>query len=853
MGAERFAPGVLLAGRYRIVALLGKGGMGEVYRADDLSLGQSVALKFLPRAVSSDRIRLSHFRDEVRIARGVSHPNVCRVYDLAEVDGQPFLTMEHIDGEDLAVLLKRIGRLPEEKGVELARQMCLGLAAAHEKGVLHRDLKPANVMLDGRGQVRITDFGLAAVAGAVEDVRSGTPAYMAPEQLAGKDVSVQSDLFSLGLILYELFTGKKAFPARTPDELRKLHEEGTPSKPSSHVSGLNPAVERVILRCLQKNPEDRPRSAYEVAAGLPGGDPLAAALAAGETPSPRMVADAGGEGTIAPRVGAALLAAVVVSVGLLAVLADRTMLFRLVPITERPEVMARQAQRLLADLGYPDRASDSAHGYRANGRYLMYVMYTDSSPGRWDNLPTGRAPAFTFFYRQALDDLVPALGRSGGPFEVTPDNPPPTSPAMAGVLLDPRGRLLHLYVVPPRHDPGVTEPISDGWWRPLFSAAGLESNQFERTDPEYRPPFDCDERKAWLGRLPELPDVEVRIEAGCWRGKPAYFEINFPWDEAGAVPSSAGSPLLGVAIVLLVLGGAVALAIRNLRLGKGDPRGSVRLGAILAGGLVLCWILGGHHVFSFPSENRQLMTVLGFGVWMGLVTCGFYLALEPAVRRRWPWRITGWGRLLAGRVRDPMIGRDFLIGLIFGCGMALTLRAHFLFAEWLRLPPPAPASGEGTTGFADPGPPSPLVNILASILGNAVYVPLMLLMIAFLLALVLRFTWLSWGVWLLIWVAVFATPYLGPSTGANILAVAFTALNLGLLGFALARFGLLAASCALVGETLLCLTPPTTDTSAWYFWQGAVGALVVVGLAVYGFVTATRGQRLFREGFFGDA
>src|SRR5262249_40484949 len=138
----RFTPGQLLGGRYRIVAVLGKGGMGEVYRADDLRLGQSVALKFLPATLAHEPDRLARLHQEVRVARQVSHPHVCRVYDIAEADGQPFLTMEYVDGENLASLLRRIGRLPEDKGVELARQLCLGLAAAHETGVIHRDLKP---------------------------------------------------------------------------------------------------------------------------------------------------------------------------------------------------------------------------------------------------------------------------------------------------------------------------------------------------------------------------------------------------------------------------------------------------------------------------------------------------------------------------------------------------------------------------------------------------------------------------------------------------------------------------------------------------------------------------------------
>jgi serine/threonine-protein kinase len=225
------------------------------------------------------------------------------VYDVGEVDGHTFFTMEYVDGEDLASLLRRIGRLPQDKALDIARQLCAGLAAAHAKGVLHRDLKPANIMLDGRGQVVMTDFGLAGLTDQIHgaDIRSGTPAYMAPEQLAGKEVTAQSDLYSLGLVLYEVFTGKRAFTAEALAELVR-GGTSTPSKPSSVVKDLEPAIERVILRCLEVEPRSRPKSALSVAGALPGGDPLAAALAAGETPSPEMVAAAGETAGLAPRI-----------------------------------------------------------------------------------------------------------------------------------------------------------------------------------------------------------------------------------------------------------------------------------------------------------------------------------------------------------------------------------------------------------------------------------------------------------------------------------------------------------------------------------------------------------------------
>src|SRR6185295_11625156 len=304
----RFAPGTLFAGRFRIVAPLGRGGMGEVYRADDLKLGQTVALKFLPEGLMHDPARLGQFHNEVRVARTISHRNICRTYDIGDADGQPFLTMEYVDGEDLSSLLRRIGRFPQEKAIEVARQICAGVAAAHERGVLHRDLKPANVMIDGEGHVRLTDFGLAALVGSVDNVRAGTPAYMAPEQLAGRDVTPRSDIYALGLVLYELFTGKRVFEAASLDDLMRLHESGAAATPSSVVRDLDPSIERAIQRCLEGEPAKRPASALAVSAALPGGDQLAAALAAGETPSPEMVAAAGEQSALRPAIGLALVA-----------------------------------------------------------------------------------------------------------------------------------------------------------------------------------------------------------------------------------------------------------------------------------------------------------------------------------------------------------------------------------------------------------------------------------------------------------------------------------------------------------------------------------------------------------------
>src|SRR5437588_5989628 len=263
----RFLPGALLGGRYRIIGLLGRGGMGEVYRATDLTLGQSVALKFLPEEAARDPPLLERFHGEVRIARQVSHPNVCRVYDIGEVEGMPFISMEYVDGEDLASLLTRIGRLPADKALETARKLCAGLAAAHDRGIIHRDLKPQNIMMNKRGEVVIMDFGLAAIADQLSgaEVRNGTPAYMAPEQLKGSEVTAKSDLYALGLVLYELFTGKRPFEAKTVGQLLELEEAVHLTSMSSIAADIDPAVEKAIRRCLAPDPAKRPANALSVA------------------------------------------------------------------------------------------------------------------------------------------------------------------------------------------------------------------------------------------------------------------------------------------------------------------------------------------------------------------------------------------------------------------------------------------------------------------------------------------------------------------------------------------------------------------------------------------------------------
>jgi len=837
-----FAPGAVLVSRFRIIGLLGRGGMGEVYRADDLKLGQAVALKFLPRAFSQDAALLEHFHAEVRNARQVSHPNVCRVYDIGEVDGQHFLTMEYVDGEDLSALLKRIGRLPGAKALEIARQLCAGLAAAHEKGVLHRDLKPSNVMLDGHGHARITDFGLALRADEViKSDTSGTPAYMAPERLAGKGASVQSDLYSLGLVLYEVYTGKRAFEAASLEEWKRKHSEAPPTAPSSHAADVDPAVERAILRCLEKDPRKRPASALQVAAALPGGDPLAAALAAGETPSPEMVAASGEIEGVRPAIAWACLAGVAVGVVAAILLSAQAKLYRRVPLEKPPEALTERARGILQSVGHSETPVDTAVGFYEGNEFLRYVREHDKSKARWDNLETG---AFVFWYRSGPQPLearilfsdqdTPALGA------VWTNDPPLDVSGMTLVRLNPRGRLTQLIVVPPQVEKSG-EAVSSPDWAPLFSAAALDPSKWAPAQPTWTPPVYGDARAAWTGSLPERPNIPMRIEAAAYRGKPIYFELIGPWtrpERMQPYEPSAGEragQVLGIVLVLSLLVGSAMLARRNLRLGRSDRRGASRLAAFVFAALTVWWLFGAHHVPNFYEFGLFLMFLSAAVLTSGLVWM-LYIALEPYVRRRWPATLVSWSRLLAGGFRDPLVGRDVLVGCLLCTVSVVLARAGWFVPLWLGSSPIQPYRGPSSAFLG--------ARVIVSGISNqvtfAIFAGLAYLFVLFLLRVLLRKQWAAAGAFVLFFTIFGALPSESPA----VFAVREVIVN-GLIVFLLIRFGVLAVVASTVFGVFLGSFPLTTEMSSWYAGISLAGILLMAAMAFYGFYTSLGGRPMF--------
>lgn len=786
---EQFAPGTIVAGRYRIASILGAGGMGEVYRADDTKLGQTVALKFLPARLERDALLLARLHDEVRLGRQIAHPNVCHLYDIVEWDGAHFVTMEYVDGEDLGRLLRRIGRLAPDKAVDFARGIAAGLAAAHAKGIFHRDLKPANIMIDSRGDARIMDFGLAFAAGEDDGTISGTPAYMAPEQLEGRPATVRSDLYALGLVMYELFTGKRAHAART---LRERVRDATSeiTTPSSLIRDMDPAVERIILRCLATDPEERPASAREIILALPGGDPLAAALAAGETPSPRIVAAAGAEGTLTPRQAWSLLAAVV------AIIVAYTA-FRVSSTPKLPTpaaVLWARTSTILDTLGVPARGE----------------------PIRQPFVTSGPAPhRFRSEY-----GVSPALSRA------LPTDA--NAPGWTTIEVDSRGRLAHLLAAPDAS--WKPKPLD---WRPVLDAAGVDVASLRPVAAQHVPAAPFDARAAWTGTYAN-ERVPVRVEAAAWKGTPVAFAVTDP-DDRPAPPAGFGSrsagTFLGV-LEIIVMTVALLLAVRNVRARRGDRQGAIRVA-------IAMFVLAGAGAF-FQSAARvgalaaatELAHIFGNATRVALLMLIGYLAAEPYARRRWPELLISWARLVGGRPRDPLVARHVLIGILGGFG-------HALLSATAR--PIAAALDGGSAEFRE------LVignawDALAAVFvsaASAITTATTIVVLIVIFMIVLRRRALAGAALCAVYLTYFALAVAQrPASIPSYVAIAV------LLSFLTLRYGLVAL-CVTQATFVALFAAPLLPGAGWATAAAPVTLAVVIPLALWAFHTSLGGQPMF--------
>ncbi len=805
-----------------------------VYRAEDLKLGQVVALKFLPASFSSDRARVERFYAEVRIARQVSHPNVCRVYDISELDSHHFLTMEYVDGEDLATLLGRIGRLPNAKALEVAHELCAGLAAAHAKEVIHRDLKPANVMIDGRGHARITDFGLAvSTEETTAGELAGTPAYMAPELFEGQPASVQSDLYALGLVLYEVHTGKRPWQGSSLSEWRRCHTKEQVPSPSSRAPDMEPNVERLILRCLEKNPDSRPRSALQVAAALPGNNPLAAAIAAGETPSPEMVAAAGEEGTLSAGRAWSLLAAIAAGLLLIVFLAQHSSLANLLPTGKPPEVLSDDARKLAAKLGYPDSPADTAYWFDVDQAYYSYSSRIPA-PQRYHGLGSEFPSPLQFWYRQS-----PHVFRTAYPFEVTSSNPMPFFSGEWQIGIDSAGRLNYFAVIGPQESasPSDEEPLD---WQSLFTAAGLDLQQSHTAEARWLPDVPSDRSVAWET---SAHDKTLQIQGASYHNKIVFFRVVAPWARPERVrptqPSFASRFGIGLFVitifVILTLG--FLFARRNLKQGRGDRQGAIRGAVVVFVVFLLAQVLAVHYIADAEWIFESFLLCSGLALSNALQFALLYVASEPYVRRTWPEVLISWSRLVAGGWKNPLVGHDVLIGVLVGIGMLLFAYLRLALPDWFPVAgitvwgPGSQNWREGSVFLGDIAS-----NILAVMNGIGA------LAIVFLVAKITRNR-----VAALVVVALFA---IGINLiGENIrVELLFASAGVILWLICLMRVGLLSACVGQFVFYTLGTGVVTSDLSRWYAWRGLTELAVVSAIALYGFKVA-----LGRKPMFGAA
>ncbi|HMZ23083.1 MAG TPA: hypothetical protein PLD20_34485, partial [Blastocatellia bacterium] len=600
---------------------------------------------------------------------------------------------------------------------------------------------------------------------------------------------------------------------------------------------IDPLVERVILRCLEKDPSKRLASAKQVADALPGGDPLAAALALGETPSPEMVAAAGSKTGMKPIYAVMCLIAIIAGLIIAAFLQRKVNIPQFVLRENSADALAHKAREIIQRFGYTEPPLDYASGFFYGSFYFPYVERKFEPSRRWELFTKSQPSPFSFWYRQSPRYLNAQNPRNGG--RVKLEDPPPNVSGMITVQLDAHSRLIRFRAIPPHKDESSETLPPD--WSALFNAAGLDITRFTSTEPQWTTLASSDVRVAWTGTYPGLPEIPLRVEAAAWRGKPIHFELISPWTMPSRMqerPETNGeriSLMIGLSTILALLFGAVMLARHNFRLGRGDRRGAFKLAAFGYSALILAWVIGADHTPVLIDEFYNFLLIAnGQALLAGGVLWLFYLALEPYARRRWPDALISWGRLLSGNPRDPLVGRDLLVGICYGVGIVLVdllwnLGVARLYAihpsEGLDLLFTLEVRKLIAGGF--------LQTLIFSLLMSLFFFFMFLLLRA-----LTRRQWLAAIIWYSFWV--FPGTLNDDHKMFWVLTGTVTAI---LFIVVMLRFGLLAlASGTFVSAQLRV---PLTDFSAWYGGSALVMIAVVLVLTVYAFHTSLGGQKVF--------
>jgi serine/threonine-protein kinase len=563
----------------------------------------------------------------------------------------------------------------------------------------------------------------------------------------------------------------------------------------------------------------RPASALQVSAALPGGDPLAAALARGETPAPEIVADAGPIEGLRPYVAVSCLAMVILGLGLMCVVRQRHDLINQVPMENSPEVLAAKARDIAKSFGYTEKPVDNFFAWQYDTDYLRNASEQKNPSFRGPHFYTPYPPAVFFWYRQGPHYRINSdMGFS----EEYSFNRDTLEPGMQAVVLDSEGRLLEFQARPTTvaRSEHRAEMLD---WSELFAAAGLNVAAFEAVQAQLTPASPFDAQAAWTGSA--NGKGSVRVEAAAYQGRPVSFRVLGPWTRPSEPPpvsfGSISTPMF-IAGLLALPAAAGLLAWRNARSGRGDRPGAFRMAGFLFLVSLFGTLAATHHVPT-AKESALLFAVLRYAVTFAGVGWVLYMAFEPQLRRRDPESLISWNRLLAGRFRDPMVGGHLLegvaLGILAGCGTTL-VPLPFLPSFAPKLPWSNGAFFALWCGW-----------LIIGVVGG-----LSLALSLNLISILVRSRWYRVPVFVLV-----GTLLMAPGYGSlSFATLARPAVAMLIIAITLTRFGVLAA--VALGYTSFTIqdSPLTTNWSAWYANAALLALATVVGLALFGFVTTLK-------------
>ncbi|MFQ5778162.1 MAG: protein kinase [Terriglobia bacterium] len=804
-----------LGERYDLLEELGRGGMGIVYRARDRETGAVVALKVLQPEIANRPELIERFKSELLLARKITHKNVCRVYDLARFGNVAAISMEYVEGESLRQILNRFGGVPFRRGLEWTRQICSGLAEAHSQGVIHRDLKPENILIDRRGQAKIMDFGIARSL-ETDATRTGTligtPAYMSPEQAEAKPPDARSDIYSLGHVLYEMFTGRRAFYADTPVGLALKQIQETPPPPREVEPDLPERLDRAIQRCLEKNPKKRFQSVADLDAALT------------EKPEAKPVKGPEGEPAELPlplhlarwqRSDWLLLSLAIAGLLLFFPFFERTSLAPRSQVTFDRSILGRIAQEYAERLGAPV----SGRPELRTGQSVDHYDYLASRAGAQRARELANNPVTYWWWDVEWEH------QDRGPTYLRVDN---------------RGSLRTFSrEFPPA---AATETLSLEEARPLAEAALQE---FFNRDPasltlETAASDTWSDRPAtsftWLDPK-DYHGVKRRYTVRLVGKEIALLDdgFNLPGDYPGR--DITWQYLPGLALMLLVLFPLAFIQRRSVQLGA-------RWRVVLVA--ATCVIAAGMAPISSELETGAfVLRSVTFGLAMALLMFFVLIALEWSVRRASPARFASFPRLFDRRVVSEPCGlaivRGSLIGLaLLGADALLVSLATAKLPMWLANRPHV-VTPAMFVGSAWPSVSVVLFEIIKALLT--------MIWLGFLASIVARFVRRGWAV--VVVAAALSAPFLAVpvSPFASVQPYHWKLLLLVVdclvLAWAFTRFDLLTLLVTMFtfafcwqNYSLLVMLEPTGALTQWIAF--ALGGLIVLAAAIVAFQTQLR-------------